>query len=118
MNRSFLIILLSVGLLGAAGCQSPTQSPTAQSQQPPQPQAQSPATEETSEQDSPPETASTTGASQSSDTSEPSEMSEANPDQVVLQARHRLPRVAPSAQMKKLRFLINSWMPPWPNLTI
>ncbi|WP_297185721.1 hypothetical protein [uncultured Porticoccus sp.] len=81
MNRSFLIILLSVGLLGATGCQSPTQSPTAQSQQPPQPQAQSPAAEETSEQDSPPETASTTGASQSSDTSEPSEMSEANPDQ-------------------------------------
>lgn len=76
MNRSFLIILLSVGLLGAAGCQSPTQSPSAQSQQPPQPQAQSPATEEEStEQASSPETASTTDASESS------EMSEANPDQ-------------------------------------
>mgnify|MGYP003666490090 FL=1 len=84
MNRSFLIMLLSVGLLSASACQSPTQSPTAQSQQPPQPQAQSPATEEANEQDSPPETASTTGASQSSDTSESSEsseMSEANPDQ-------------------------------------
>ena len=81
MNRSFLIMLLSVGLLSAPGCQSPTQSPTAQSQQPPQPQAQSPATEEANEQDSPPETASTTGESQSSDVSEPSEMPEANPDQ-------------------------------------
>ena len=81
MNRSFLIMLLSVGLLSASACQSPTQSPTAQSQQPPQPQVQSPATEETNEQDSPSQTASTTGASEASDTSESSEMSEANPDQ-------------------------------------
>jgi hypothetical protein len=75
MNRSFLIILLSIGLLGTVGCQSPTQSTTAQSQQPPQPEAQSPAAEETTEQDSPPKAASTT------DASEADEMSEADPGQ-------------------------------------